>query len=572
MVAVYLAFAVVILWFGRRWILSLLTPRSIPGIPAYPDPVPVLGDIPRLAASMKATNGFIGFMDKVAKDLGPIAQVRISFLNTMVVVTDYQSIDNILTKQTQHCDRDSHTIKAFRTILPRALISLPTNDMWKHHRRIIGTAMTSKYLSLTTPRANESVKELVNLWRRKASVCEGRAWAAEGDMESAALDAICGMAFGHSWGIIPSYSSQLVEGEYPTGINGEVVFDTVRPELAESTWAIFNSLPTTSSFPYILHKIRTLSPTYRRHARRLDRFLDAKLADSRARAESVGAEVAVDVADNTLDLMTARQLRGDDWMPDDEMKDEVFQYLVAGTETSGCTLAWWLKYMTNHPEVQRKLRKHMLEKLPEMQDRPPKFEDLNATNTPYLEAVVHETLRLSRTAGGYSREVTQDVTVLGKVIPKGCTIIIPTVTGLEDRSTPVYGPDPNALGSDSVDPDDIAERMDASLEVLRPGSAKRKVGFWKPGSGFNFDPERWLNEQGHFDINAGPSLPFSAGQRGCFGKNLAMLELRFFISQLNQTFFFAPVSDALNSFDMYQTVTTHPRQCFIRPVSWDSDL
>ncbi len=60
--------------------------------------------------------------------------------------------------------------------------------------------------------------------------------------------------------------------------------------------------------------------------------------------------------------------------------------------------------MTNNPDMQRKLRNHLLSRLPQIQDRPPDFEDLNAINTPYLEAVVHETLRMSRTAGGYSRE------------------------------------------------------------------------------------------------------------------------------------------------------------------------
>lgn len=60
--------------------------------------------------------------------------------------------------------------------------------------------------------------------------------------------------------------------------------------------------------------------------------------------------------------------------------------------------------MTNHPAVQRKLRDHMLSRMPELQDRQPTFADLNATSLPYLEAVVHETLRLSRTVGGYVRE------------------------------------------------------------------------------------------------------------------------------------------------------------------------
>jgi len=70
-----------------------------------------------------------------------------------------------------------------------------------------------------------------------------------------------------------------------------------------------------------------------------------------------------------------------------------------------------------------------LEKIREIQDRPPPFEELKAVNTPYLEAVVHETLRISRTAGGYAREAKEDVVILGKPIHKNTTIIILTMTG-----------------------------------------------------------------------------------------------------------------------------------------------
>jgi cytochrome P450 len=60
--------------------------------------------------------------------------------------------------------------------------------------------------------------------------------------------------------------------------------------------------------------------------------------------------------------------------------------------------------MTINPDIQRKLRNHIIEAMLELQDRPPTFDDLTPGKLPYLEAVVHETLRLSRTAGGVSRE------------------------------------------------------------------------------------------------------------------------------------------------------------------------
>ena len=169
--------------------------------------------------------------------------------------------------------------------------------------------------------------------------------------------------------------------------------------------------------------------------------------------------------------------------------------------------------MTANPDIQRKLRAHVLERIPEIQDRAPTYEELNASNTPYLEAVVHEILRLSRTAGGYAREAKEDVVILGKRIPKGTTIIIPTVTGWEDETSPVY----SVSGSDGDAPS-----RSAALQADRDPTAVRKVGFWASGTGRQFQPERWLDKDGQFDINAGPSLPFSLGQRGCFGKNLAV--------------------------------------------------
>jgi cytochrome P450 len=322
----------------------------------------------------------------------------------MVVVTDYASIENLLVKQQHSLERSELTGNLFRGILPTAQISLPTNDMWKHHRRIIGTSMTSKYLSLTTPRANESIKTLIGYWRLKSSKAGERAFQSDQDMENATMDAICGMAFGSNWGILDSFKTQITKYDPATGSIEEALFPVEKPEMLQSVMYLFDNIPRNSVFPKITDFFTSKSPTWKRHNRQLHTYLDNKLSIAREKAKLQGAEVSIDLADNTLDLMVARELRGEDWMPDIEMKDEIYQYLLAGTETSGTTLTWFVKYMTNHPEVQLKLRKHLNDVLPELQDRQPRFEDLNATKTPYLEAVVHEALRLSRTASGYGRD------------------------------------------------------------------------------------------------------------------------------------------------------------------------
>lgn len=65
-----------------RPLLRLLTPRAIPGIPAWPNPSPILGDIPRIAKCFKETGGFSRFMDQCAMELGVISQIRLGFFHT----------------------------------------------------------------------------------------------------------------------------------------------------------------------------------------------------------------------------------------------------------------------------------------------------------------------------------------------------------------------------------------------------------------------------------------------------------------------------------------------------------
>jgi cytochrome P450 len=325
---------------------------------------------------------------------------------SIVVITDYPSIENLMLKQHNHLDRSAATVALFEGILPTAQISLLSTPMWKHHRRIIGPAMSSKYLSLTTPRANESIKMLIEYWRIKQKSSGGKAWHATVDLEGATMDTICGMAFGATWGILESFMEQIGRLQPQVGKLGEAVYPVTRPDLAISTLYLFDKLPTETVFPKLYHLYMSSTPKWRKCYRQVSTYLDKKLSDARVKAKAIGVEAAVEQADNTLDMMVAREMKGEDWMPDQEMKDEVYQYLLAGTETSSTTLSWWLKYMTNHPKVQVKLRKHLFERLPSLEldeGLHLTYQDLTAENVPYLEAVVHETLRLSRTASGFAR-------------------------------------------------------------------------------------------------------------------------------------------------------------------------
>lgn len=104
-----------------------------------------------------------------------------------IVLADLPTIEHVLVKQHDTVVRARQTTDIFAGLVPTGQISLPTGDMWKHHRRIVGPAMTSKYLGLATPLANEAVMDMVQYLKAKIIAADGRAWSIEKDFEAGTM-------------------------------------------------------------------------------------------------------------------------------------------------------------------------------------------------------------------------------------------------------------------------------------------------------------------------------------------------------------------------------------------------
>jgi cytochrome P450 len=79
-----------------------------------------------------------------------------------------------------------------------------------------------------------------------------------------------------------------------------------------------------------------------------------------------------------------------------------------------------------------------------------------------------------------------------------------------------------------------------------------------------FRPERWLDESGDFDSQAGPTIPFGLGTRGCYGRRLAYLEMRIVITLLIWNFELQSCPKEVSSYDTKETLTLKPQQCYVR--------
>ena len=72
------------------------------------------------------------------------------------------------------------------------------------------------------------------------------------------------------------------------------------------------------------------------------------------------------------------------------LRDQVVAVLLAGRDTTAGALSFTFQALAEHPDVLRKLKQEILERLGETE--PPSYEDLK--NMPYLQHCMNETLRL----------------------------------------------------------------------------------------------------------------------------------------------------------------------------------
>ena len=163
---------------------------------------------------------------------------------------------------------------------------------------------------------------------------------------------------------------------------------------------------------------------------------------------------------------------------------------------------------------------------------------------------MEEILRRAGTVPIVDRQAVMDTELLGHRIPKG-TVVSCLVTG-------------PSIMSPSFDIDE-ARRSASSQTVKKEGRDRT----WDADDMFLFKPERWLvrAEKGDgedFDPAAGPQLAFGWGARQCYGKRLALLELRVLLTLIIWNFELLPCPPALSGQKSVLTLTTRPKDCYVR--------
>jgi cytochrome P450 len=270
-------------------------------------------------------------------------------------------------------------------------------------------------------------------------------------------------------------------------------------EVQRSLPLVLDEIPRRSMLPDILLRLPT--PANRRFDQAVRRLRSAtRHVVEAARADGTDRGDLLSVLLLAADETTGEQLT------DAQVHDQLVNMLVAGTETTGATLAWIFHELAREPAIERRLHQEIDQVLA---GRPAVFEDI--PDLPLTLRVVQEALR--RYAPWIILRLSPDEVLLGGVrVPAGATVLFsPYVL----HHQPQLHADPLA-----------------------------------------FDPDRWLPERAA-RLPKAASIPFGAGSRQCPGNVFALTQAVLQVATVAARWRFRP-ADGTRVRELARGAVVHP--------------
>ncbi|KAI3325576.1 cytochrome P450 [Xylariaceae sp. AK1471] len=544
-------------YLAYRWAL----PKPIPGVP-YDESARnnLFGNLPELIFMLRTTGKTRPyFTGHVKKHHSALTQVWLGPLSKpSLILADFRETQDILLRRTREFDRGPRVTDFFAGVVPNHHIAMVSADpRFKGNKELVRDLMTPNFLhEVSAPQIYTKAMTLIDLWSLKSQLGESRPFNARRDIFEAAMDIINAVAFGleDEQSIVKHQLDSLLSNNFRPTLNadGTLAFPELPalPDIA-AIEAVANYLGEQFKvpFPKIIHRFQMLTNrNLVQNFARKDKFLRDEIdkAVVRLRKGESGTRSAMDHI-LQREMNTADKVGRQPVFHSPRIYDELFGYIIGGHDTSSAALAWMVKNIADHQDVQTKLRSALRTAYASAhaEGRQPTVVDLWKIQVPYLDAVLEESLRYDGPIPITMREAVVDTELLGHKIPAGTAIFL-VADGPDFQSPPI--------------PIAESDRSPTSRD-------KRLYGTWDPSDMHLFKPERWLktDDNGHevFDAQSGPMLSFSLGPRGCFGRRLAYLETRIVLALLVWNFEFHKLSDELSSRDAYDTITKNPHQCYV---------
>ncbi|KAH7907652.1 cytochrome P450 [Hygrophoropsis aurantiaca] len=368
----------------------------------------------------------------------------------------------------------------------------------KRQRKSLTPAFTSAAIRKLTSIFYDTAHKAKTEWDNKLLDCaDGTVIEVQSWMSRISLDTIGIAGFSHDFGTLDGKPSTIAD---------------IIESFARMKFSSFATLCLLLSpvFPWIVKL--PIGPTV--SSRKLNAAMGSIAETLLSQSKEAGEDgVKPTSEDNSLISLLIRAGAMDEdshkYLTKEEVIDQMKVLLFAGNATTSISLTWALIRLSQNLDIQTKLR----EELSQFPHGEPSMDQLN-TLFPYLDAVVHEILRLDPPVVATARDSAVD-----DVIP---------------LSEPV-----KTVSGEMVDHVLILKGTTVIVQII---TVNRSEAFWGPDEK-KFKPERWLTMdefsekatgiQGHRHL-----LTFIDGPRACLGKGFALTQLKAVLFVLIRNFIF----------------------------------
>jgi len=292
----------------------------------------------------------------------------------------------------------------YDNIWNKQLTSL-SGDEWKDVRAAFTPIFTSGKMKMMLKFIQHVSRDLLDEFEKKAKV--GEEFELKSVFGKFSLDALASSAFGVNAETFTNKDSKFVE-------HAEKIFSAAPmqqmwllirlipgiPDLLQALKISTNQPKSTKFFvDIIMQSIKRRKETKEKRNDMIDLMIESIKEDSNVHEDD---DDKGDQYENDMKIKNSKRKQLDEEM----IVSTAMVLLVAGYDTTGMTLSYLAYEMANNPEIQERLQEEIDQAFDEAGD---KFPDYNVIQSlPYLDMVIHETLRFHPPVGMNFRNAERD--------------------------------------------------------------------------------------------------------------------------------------------------------------------
>lgn len=423
--------------------------RQIPDLPCPPG-LPLIGNL----LQTKPDQAHQAF-ERWSAAYGPL--FRVKFVSTTVLaLSDHELIGQVLRERPSMFRRPSISAQIAEEMGGIPGVFEAEGTQWRNQRKMVMQAFAPPAIRAYFPSMLEVAGRLQRRWEQAARA--RRTLDLNAELRLYSVDVIAGLAFGVDINTIETGDNAIQRN-----------LDQILPGVARRSM---------TPFPYWRYVKLPQDRRLENAAVAVNVAVDQLVAQGKQRLRDEPEHAAR--PRNMLEAMLVAAAQADSGVTEQDVAGNVRTMLLGGEDTTANALAWLVHLLHQHPDTMSKAREEVLR----LAGDPAvlTIEQLDALD--YLDACVHESMRLKPQAPYIPLEALHDTVIADVQVPRGTIVWC-------------------VMRHHSVD------------ERYFPQAA-------------SFSPERWLQD----NVEKKVSMPFGAGARTCPGRYLALLEIKLAMAML----------------------------------------